>query len=280
MSFDLNGQPTSGTTRWQIASNMVKTATAAHDSRIRFGLSFFPQSMTTCDANPPVVGINSNAAQRIAAHIPALSGQTSGPDAASTPIAAALTAAANEPELSNPAYANHVMLVTDGDEQCGGNPVDAVKNLFRKGIKTYVVGFAGAAYVNPQTLNAMAIEGGTARPGAEAYYRAEDQPSLLDALGKIYKSAANCSFDLRSEPPDPNKLFVYVNGNLVTQDTTRTNGWDYLNNLRIPLFGAACDALAQGSNGNVTLVYGCPDAVIGGGTTCSDETGDGGVTLN
>ena len=276
MNFDVGGAwPATSSTRWDIATRVVKSVTKQYDADIRFGLSLFPLPDSCNVAANSVVPVADGRAAPLATALPQIPGYFYDKDipatsqykglGSSTPLGRALEMTANEPELSNTAYANHVLVVTDGDDTCGGNPVNAVKTLFGKNIKTYVVGFAGGQYVNPTTLNTMAVEGGTARTGTEKYYRADDQQALIDALAKIAKGAANCSFNLQSAPPDPKKIFVYVNGKLVAQDTTRVNGWDYgNNNLRITLYGGACDGLTQAANPNVSLVYGCPDAVVGG----------------
>ncbi len=69
-----------------------------------------------------------------------------------------------------------VILVTDGVETCGGNPVAAAGNLHGAGIDTYVIGFSQ----NSATLNAIAAAGGT----DQAFF-AGDQAALIAALQEI-----------------------------------------------------------------------------------------------
>jgi hypothetical protein len=68
----------------------------------------------------------------------------------------------------------NVVLVTDGQETCGGNPVTAADRLLDNNVRTYVIGFAGrGGFVND--MNDIAEAGGT----GEAYFA--DSPEALSA---------------------------------------------------------------------------------------------------
>ena len=69
-----------------------------------------------------------------------------------------------------------VVLVTDGVETCGGDPVSAAGTLQAQGIDTYVIGFAN----NNPTLDAIAAAGGTGTS-----YGATDQAALIAAFETI-----------------------------------------------------------------------------------------------
>ncbi len=73
-----------------------------------------------------------------------------------------------------------VILLTDGDESCGGNPSAAAANLRAAGIDVYVIGFATAA----AGLNSIASSGGT----GSAYF-ASDRETLSAALGQIVQDS-------------------------------------------------------------------------------------------
>jgi hypothetical protein len=91
-----------------------------------------------------------------------------------------------------PCRSLNVILVTDGDETCGGTPVDAATALYKVGaviqgvrvsIKTYVIGFAGAT---KSALDAIAAAGGTT-----VSYSANNEVDLSQALATIIASSAS-----------------------------------------------------------------------------------------
>lgn len=100
-----------------------------------------------------------------------------------TPIAYSLQQVANDFGLDREAE-KVVILVSDGEETCGGDPVQAVKDLIAKGfkLKLHAVGFN----VDPKTqaqLQAIAAAGGG------QYYDARDGAGLGGALQKITQDA-------------------------------------------------------------------------------------------
>ena len=78
-------------------------------------------------------------------------------DGNGTPIGAALEQARKVPELADANRANFIVLVTDGKENCKGDPLAAVTSAFGTNIKTYVVGFGSTADVDPTLLSNMAV---------------------------------------------------------------------------------------------------------------------------
>ncbi|MBS1152784.1 MAG: putative secreted protein [Myxococcaceae bacterium] len=253
-----------GQSKWSLATASVKSVTAKHETAIRFGLSMFPGALK-CTEGSNVVPVGDKAAAQVAQSLPATA------TGSSTPIGAALLLASKRADLVDPARANFVLLVTDGMENCGGNPVAAVKAMAARGIKTYVVGFG--ADVDPTRLAQLATEGGTARLGTTKYYQADDQTSLDTAFGQIAQGASGCDFKLAKPPADLNKIFVAVDGNLINRDQNKQLGWDYNPQTgRLTLYGGACDVVQKSANPKVQIVYGCPDPTLieGGGN------GDGG----
>ncbi|MBI3182857.1 MAG: VWA domain-containing protein [Myxococcales bacterium] len=248
-----------GRTKWSIAVDAVKQVTAQQQASIRFGLQLFPGA-EVCKPAGVSVQVADSTAPAIATVLDATA------PGGKTPIGGVLNSAATVQALSDPNRANYVMLVTDGKETCSGSPVTAVKSLFSKGIRTYVIGFGGA--VDPNTLTTMAIEGGTARATTPRYYQADDAAALQAALASIAQGALGCDFKLAKTPPDASQLYVYVNGQLVTRDAAKVNGWEYFAaGNRVTLYGPTCDAVAKMSGAKVQVVYGCPDdkLVEGGG---------------
>jgi hypothetical protein len=251
-----------GTPKWFAAVSALKTITAQYDAQIRFGLSMFSMS-GICSVGANDVPVGDMTASAIAAALPGTA------DGIGTPIAAALRQAGMLPGLQDPARANFVMLVTDGRENCFGDPVAEASTLAAANIKTFVVGFGGE--VDATTLSRMAVNGGTARNTTPRYYQADDPAALGLAFSSIAQGAMGCDFKLATTPPDPNKVFVYVNGQLIPRDPSRHVGWEYTSGAdRLTLYGTVCDAVANDPNAKVSIVYGCPDPSI-------VEMGDGGL---
>ncbi|MCG3174024.1 MAG: hypothetical protein GMKNLPBB_02244 [Myxococcota bacterium] len=168
--------------KWSTAVNALKTVVNTHGQKLRFGLSMFPLGRTKCTPGGVDIAVGENTAGAITS----LLNQTR-PEGDGTPIAGSLQTLINYPGLQDPNRRNFILLVTDGGENCdrAGRtaPINVVKQLAGKNIKTYVVGFG--AGVDPTTLSQMAVEGGTARQGNPKYYQADDANTLLKALDFI-----------------------------------------------------------------------------------------------
>jgi hypothetical protein len=245
-----------GMSKWVIATTAIKQVTTQYDAQIQFGLMLFPAGSGTaqqCVPGPVSVSVGDRRAMQIGA---ALDQNSPG---GRTPIGGVLTAAGAVPELVDPMRANYVMLVTDGTETCNGDGVAAATaNLSQRGIKTFVVGFGGE--VDAMNLAAIATAGGTPRPGATKYYQADDAPGLLAAFNAIAQGALGCEYRLATPPPDPSKVFVYVNGVLQNRDVAHANGWDYSPaTVRITFYGGLCSLVANDATARVSIVYGCRD---------------------
>lgn len=274
VAFDKSGSMNeliNGTSKWDIATSAIKTVTQQYQAQIQFGLMLFPAgggNQTQCVPGPVAVTVGDMRAAQIAT---ALNMNMPG---GKTPIGGVLTAAGLVPELADPMRANYVMLVTDGTETCNGNGVTAAtNNLANKGIKTFVIGFG--ADVDAANLSAIAVAGGTPRPGATKYYQADDAPGLLAAFNQIAQGALGCEYRLAAAPPDPSKIFVYVNGVLQNHDVNHANGWDYSTaTVRITFYGGLCNLVATDATAKVSIVYGCPD-----GTLIETDRRDGGASL-
>lgn len=121
----------------------------------------------------------------------------------STPIGDALgyadTILANDPFKG----AKYVVLITDGEETCKGDPLTATQKLAADGIETFVVGFGleGSNGVDAYMLNNLACAGGTATDFSTnciqqgggfvsvattpIFYVAQNGPALTAALHQI-----------------------------------------------------------------------------------------------
>ena len=121
-----------------------------------------------------------------------------------------------------------------------------------------MVGFGGG--VDATNLSDIATAGGTPRPGMPRYYQADDAPGLLAAFNLIAQGALGCEYRLMTAPPDPSKVFVYVNGVLQNRDVSHANGWDYSPaTVRITFYGGLCNLVATDATARVSIVYGCRD---------------------
>ncbi|MEW6434391.1 MAG: vWA domain-containing protein [Myxococcota bacterium] len=251
-----------GVSKWKAAVDAVKSLTAAQGAQVRFGLQLFSFSSQSCHPGQLLVSPALDQAAAIAAALPPIA------DGRQTPVAGALTVASQVAELSDATRANFVLVITDGKENCGGDPVAAVGHLFNKGVRTFTVGFGGA--VDQNNLNEMAIRGGTARMDTRRYYQADNPADLQQALSAIAQGALGCDFTLAQTPPDATKLYVAIDGQFVPRDPNRLAGWEYTAATnRVTLYGPACDALANTPGAKLTVVYGCPDPSV-------TETGPGG----
>jgi len=76
-----------------------------------------------------------------------------------------------------------VIFVSDGGEECGGDPTVAAAELLAKGVKTYVIGVSVNA-VQATTLNAIALAGGTT-----AFIPVTNSSQLLPALVSIVSAS-------------------------------------------------------------------------------------------
>lgn len=249
-----------GVTKWQAAVDAVKKMTTTN-SAIQFGLTRFPAlGGNGCSVSGIEVPIGPNTAATIQAALPATA------EGNHTPIGAGLNAAGKDPGLDDTTRSNGIVVVTDGNENCGGTPVPQVKALFARSniVRTYVIGFGQGT--NPTLLTNMAVEGGTARIVKPRYYQAEKQADLDEALKAISNSAQMCSFTLTKTGLDPKQIFVGINGQLVPWDKGHISGWDYdPTTNRVTLFGPACDALATTPNAQLKVNYGCPGDITEGG---------------
>jgi hypothetical protein len=149
--------------------------------------------------------------------------------------------------------------VASGPEGClDAQPtVDAVGNLARAGIQTFVIGVPGSGPYS-SLLDALAKTGGTARSTEPLYYNVDsaDEGALLGALGPIAaKIAASCTLPLGQAPPDPGLVNVYLDEVVVPKDPV--NGWQ-LDGDRVTLLGTTCDRVLTGQVLDVRVIAGCP----------------------
>jgi Mg-chelatase subunit ChlD len=132
-----------------------------------------------------------------------------------TPIARSLELAGQD-LLAEPVAKRMIILISDGEETCGGDPKAVAKQLFEMGIdlQTHVVGFDLDAVARRQMQN-------IAKEGGGNYYDAGDGAELGASLIKV--------IDLAQEVADPydERLIRPVTGALTLEEATVLVGGIY-----------------------------------------------------
>lgn len=134
----------------------------------------------------------------------------------------------------------------------------AVQALAERGIRTFVIGMPGSQ-LYAGLLDALAVAGGTAREAPPRYYPAESAAELVEIVTALGLSVGlSCELELLEPPPDPMRVNVYFDGQVVAQDAT--NGWTWAeeNPRTVTLVGEACELLSSGAVLQADVVAGCP----------------------
>ncbi len=182
-----------GVSKWDIARTALDTVVGAYQNNIELGLTLFPEPD---ECSPGTVRVDPGLG-----NYSAIMGELIDPPPTAgnwTPMAETLEATATQTTLTSPGSAKYALLITDGWQWCDPYdptrrfaPVDAIASLNAQGVQTFVVGFG--ASVDALTLNMMAVEAGTARPGCDptgdtadspdpCYYQASNPTELMAAL--------------------------------------------------------------------------------------------------
>ena len=167
--------------KWQQATDAVVQLTRSFEHRIRFGLMVFPWN-GECRVRgdealrAPVAPLN---AQDIQMQL----GGASPERRNNTPIGQALREGTNYfIQLRDQGRRSFVVLITDGQETCNGDPVREAQATFDAGFPVFVIGFGRG--VDQRTLDRMADRGGT-----NAAFQANDGRQLFDVLELIADQA-------------------------------------------------------------------------------------------
>lgn len=138
--------------------------------------------------------------------------------------------------------------------------VDQVRRIAQEqSIPVYVIGIGGTDSPQfVQVLDRMAVAGGRPRPTAPRFYNVQSAGDLNDALENIRDSVAGCTYLTPSSPVDPDAISVQLDGKTIPRDTTRTNGWDWVDQAygTIAFFGDACTIASAGAS-KVSGVVSC-----------------------
>ena len=180
-SGSMDNELPGGERKWDVAVSAISNLVLSFDDRVRFGIGTFPTGGARCEIGQLTLPVADAQGMAVAMHV-----QGDGPDGEGTPIADSLMAISSaDPALGDATRGNFVLLVTDGQENCDGQPTQAVTMLRSRTpeVKTFVVGFGDE--VDAGELNAMADAGGTARTTDPRFFQANDPASLEAALAEI-----------------------------------------------------------------------------------------------
>ena len=240
--------------RWAAVQPAV-ASTLDSSKDVNWGLKFFPTpNASQCSVSSTMeVPIGPNSADAVKTQI------QNATTSLSTPTAAALKAATAYLKTLTDSNPKFILLATDGEPNCGGNPANintvdltgassAAAAAYAAGFPVYVIGIGP----NLSNLTQLAKSGGTTD-----YYPVSSPQQLVDAFAAISKEVASCTFTLSTTPPDPNNVAVYLDKNLVNQDAS--NGWSFGGGSKsIVLNGSTCDKVTSGTASVVQVLFGCP----------------------
>jgi hypothetical protein len=268
-----------GTNRWTLAKQAVSAVLENYGDSIRFGLATYSACLPGgCSAGTIVVPIGADQATAIEQYLAPRIGAGSSDGAQmdgdnirylcnsgtpETTTGKTLLSFVGEPSLQDTARANAVLLLTDGQEssQCRTVGVDdgpsgaAALLAQSEPVKTYVVGLSND--VTTQEIQGIADAGGTG-----VAIHANDQAALVAAFADIARSVVSCELVLDTAPPDPNKLFVFLDGSPKPLPRHDKDGWEYDAEKKLVTFvGTTCEKLKSGELTDVQIVYGCPTNV-------------------
>ncbi|HWB81354.1 MAG TPA: VWA domain-containing protein [Nannocystaceae bacterium] len=249
-----------GGPKWDVARDAIDQITMQYADDVRWGLMLFPGFDQGCNDGAECTEgmVFTDPAEGTSPTI-----ETFLDDASTcmfgTPIAENLDSLVDYAGLEDTTRDNYILLVTDGMATCN-DPVPSVTTLRNEDpeIRTFVVGFGGE--VDPDQLNAMAQEGGTALPGDPQYYQADDADQLAMAFADIAGHVLSCVFVLDEAPPDVDELYAFFDMMQIPRDPSHMNGWDYDPTTNtVTFYGPACDTIKADEVETVSIVFGCPE---------------------
>ncbi len=255
-------------TKWLVMQETLSALVETFQGKVRFGISLYPAD-NSCQA----AGIDVPMQMGNEAQIKQLlnSAGADGWTPTHTSLAAVRGYLRGVPRGTGPRY---VLLATDGIPNCGveqetqtdAESIAEVQALVAEDVKVFVVGFGDIVFSNPATLDQMADAGGRPNPnGPHRFYPATSAEELKDALFTIAAGIIPppCTYELTSQPDDPDLVTVKFNGDPVPRTLSNTMGWNYSESGReIKFFGEACDRLRGGQVSQVEFVFGCKGPVI------------------
>lgn len=272
--------------RWYVLRQSLAGALAIHGDDMSAGALFFPDILPEpeddgCQLIPGLdVAVAPNNGAAIIAEF-----ERRGFPVGGTPTAAALDTIRREIMRRGPSEVTQtVVLATDGAPNCNADPpippprcfcthpnpdvcmqrrpqnclddraaIAAVTALADVGVPVYVIGLTDpvSAPILGRVLDDMAVAGGRARPEGsdQRYYDIRNAAELSDTLQQITDSVSRCTLYLDAGAEIRDDDVLRMGGRTIERDPTHTDGWDLTDPRRgeVTLYGAACEALADGA---------------------------------
>jgi len=291
--------PGSDETKWSITRDAMLSAIDEMPSSTSVGVVFYPDVPNTDDicfdgeADVSIARLDGATSEQRTRIERAFERQS--PDGG-TPTHDAYRYAYNELAEAELTGARFAVVITDGTPTyslgCVGtglisDPVDPgplvteAAQARTRGVNTFVIGSPGSEGAR-ESLSRMAEAGGTAKPGCshrgpnychfDMTESADFATDLRDALGTISGLTLSCAYDIPAPPSgltlDPsrvNVLFTPRGGQaeVIAQSQTGScnEGWQYsADGRQVLLCGATCDTV-KGSDGSLSLQFGCATQV-------------------
>ncbi|MCO4745368.1 MAG: VWA domain-containing protein [Proteobacteria bacterium] len=212
-------------------------------ARANIGLTFFPaEGEDACDTEgATVVDVTEGSAGAADVADALRYGYPEG----RTPIADTLTAITRDPGISCTNRDNIVVLLSDGEESCNGDPTEAARALTGGAVpvELFVIGFATTSGANTQLSAIAAAAEPTTGPGN--FYEASSVDQLLE---RLYTVTATCTAQLDSAvaASDLRVSFDGTELELCTEDRCE-EGFTYdEDHATVTLEGRDCLALQDG----------------------------------
>lgn len=268
------------TTRWYSLHETVADLVTDYDGYMELGAVMFPSALlednataTACDVQgTPDVDVALGNGDAILAALPAAESLEIW---GGTPTTAGIVTASEALRALEGDAPRAIVLVTDGAANCSAdassqqkfslydeNLAPLVAQVATSGIPTYVVGidivdaWVQTPQANPhERLTEVAIAGGVARDGDEAYYNTRDEADLFDALASI-TTALQCTVVPEDLPSTPDRVNLLLDGAALEYvDDCSTAGWRYTSAGEVELCAAACDDFIAGAT--LEAAYDC-----------------------
>ena len=251
--------------KWTTLVGAVNDLFMKYSGSAQWGLSIFPHTpANSCSAGQIDIAVAANTTPAI---LSKLNGMTDATIGGNTPTNATLQAELGSAAgLADPTHTNYVLLMTDGQPNCGGdaNAVKAtIAQLYAQtpSVRTFVVGIGDGASSDPNALNSWADAGHTARAGATKYYQVNTAMDLANAFTDIVNGVASCTYQLTMKPADASLIVAYIGGVAVPQDPANGTTYDPGSNSLV-FNGTSCDQIKSGAASSLDIVYGCPAGPI------------------
>jgi hypothetical protein len=283
-----------GERRWDILRTSLDETFAPFDGELTMGAKFFPEPLTERDVASADRACRTETGVSVAPSRGNLESVLSVFDRTEprggTPTAEAVRLAA-EFLVQSRTVARTLVLATDGapncnvnldasscvcttpDVSCAGNPdrgryscldddrtVATIRDIAEgQNIPVFVIGIGSLgrpAFL--EVLDQMAIAGGRPRAESPRHYNVQTAGEMTSALATIRDSVSKCTYLTPSSPIDPDEISVEVDGAPIDRDSTRQNGWDWVDQAygELAFFGAACERVRTGA-ARVTGVVTC-----------------------